>query len=279
VKTSNLFLLVALVAVFAGGGFYLGQFMDEILGIGELGAVVETVTLASLVFALYKIIAHNAQAIIDFLRDTERKKVFRVLTEIMVVSTAVGIVHVSPETEPVRPLLAVSTVIADEAPEPQVISDRIVVPFFPGDVTGCDPASGFGGGEKLHDAFREPLEDLACALSTCSVGAEVEVDVLGFASSREFKGCENSNALNLELAEKRRGSVIEVLRNSRASKLCPEGTEMGRFAIVQEQSESRWTDYDEMRSRVGYSDGSQRSREVLTRRVDIYVNKKGLCSE
>jgi hypothetical protein len=131
-----------------------------------------------------------------------------------------------------------------------------------------------------------PIKQLACGFRSCSVaGREVEIDVLGFASSREFS-CDgyDSDQLNLKLAEARRQNVIALLQPADPSTLeCRQPENASEFHIFRKHVDARWNgSIVEMEDARRFEDrvagDPNRSREIFTRRVDILIRDKGDCA-
>jgi hypothetical protein len=156
--------------------------------------------------------------------------------------------------------------------------NTVLLPFFPieGTSKACDPnQSNFGNAESLAGSgVEDALRSLAEAIAACSTEARpARIDVRGFASSSEFKGCDKTTSehLNWLLAERRRQTVIKAIKNK-----------IGSVSIEPSSSADRWSGPEQMRSQMFLSDRNSDesynlARGSLARRAEIIILSKGAC--
>lgn len=160
---------------------------------------------------------------------------------------------------------------------------------YPNDVVNCD-ASDFGDGDQPSQAGREALSRLGRALIQCSSEKNpVVVDVRGYSSSRQFSctAGQESDALNLALAEKRRSNAICELFDCSKGSFQQKG---GRFVVPESNVElthaygRRWSGIDQMRQSLIFDDSKGgdkplRELELLTRAVEVEIVDGGDCAK
>lgn len=165
--------------------------------------------------------------------------------------------------------------------------DSILLPFFPveGKSGNCDwHSQKFGDAARMSGVGVEmALKDLIKSLSACGSDSNpVTIDIRGFASSSEFKGCEGSmprpnqdvsisEFMNWRLAERRRQAVIDSIKDT-----------SNRINISPDAGHDRWASSHAMREEMQFSDremnGSYSTEKgALTRRAEIVIISKGSC--
>jgi hypothetical protein len=173
--------------------------------------------------------------------------------------------------------------------------DTILVPYFP--VEGrfanrakpCDPSQlTFGAAADVSPATREALERLGRSLGACATADQrVVVDVRGFASTSEFKDCNQldsefgtvSNRLNLELAEARRRSVVEILSSSAgtANVIVDPPIKLRRWRSASEMWDAQNIRFLDRKDEGPDQRRYDFERGGLTRRVEVVIVNKGDC--
>lgn len=137
----------------------------------------------------------------------------------------------------------------------------------------CNPDSGFVKGLepfKGTDAFLGKLMD---GLYHCAAARPVSIEVRGFASSSEFKGCSNSNEINKRLANER----AKVEKTAMDSYL-----DSHRYGGKITVTPYTWANFDDMRRAASFNDKNEKGtidvdRADLTRRVDVSIVDAAGC--
>jgi hypothetical protein len=152
----------------------------------------------------------------------------------------------------------------------------VTIPFVrPRNPIDCNIQADVDGVKVSPSVYEYTLRRLGDALSRC----KATVDVRGFASMVEFKGCrQSSDDENRQLADERRLSVLRALGFQTASvqSLSSRGIRLKPLAI------SRWSSYQHMRDfdSVNDLDSSKTKNDVadLSQRVEIWIDDFGDCS-
>jgi hypothetical protein len=189
-----------------------------------------------------------------------------------------------------RGFLATTIVVGADEEGAHRLGDRLLLPYFNQNVApdanlSCEAKADILS--TLDKGAEGPLLAIACGLRMCSTKARrVRIDVQGFASSSNLNCPGKSPAdANLELAELRRTRVVELLNGSLAgAPNCDKPESAGILEIDPEPVGGRWEeDYEAMVAARDFTDigpigVANRSREVLTRRVDVVVIDRGACA-
>jgi hypothetical protein len=289
------FALAVGVATAIGLGWLLGGAFVYLFGNEAALQVIKTVTIAAIVFAVWKIVLDHAASISRFVRAGDVGNCRRAFVELVIAMVGLGVAAgTTTEVEETAPpgLVAMSFIQPLEA-----LVDRIVLPVFSGNLEeGKTLECNNPALQRLAQVDRAALpliQEVACGLRSCSSGPAVVVDVQGFASSQHFDfeanaRCKNSREMNLVLAEMRRENVIRLLDQdlSDVENCKRRGARLpARIEIEPTRDGPRWRDPEAMQNARGWLDmgdnGSgtaDRGREIFTRRVDIVVRNKGICA-
>ena len=154
----------------------------------------------------------------------------------------------------------------------------ILIPF-PGPVAGGCNGKYQGLGASLNASARETLEMIAAAIQKCHPEGLVgerppAIDVMGFASDKEFACGAKANQLevNLGLAEHRRRLVLEALGASYAEQ---DGKWRSQnFQIVHDE----WTRWRGLHQRMNERLLYEHQNDPIARYVAIEVSHSGACT-
>jgi hypothetical protein len=300
--------LFVLASLCMAAGFGVGLLIFALFGPQQALQVLKTVTLVGVVVAVWHVLADNWSGIWKFLKLDDRSSLSKPLSQLAIAVTGAGLVAGADPPGPNPPIqesyatmLVASSVVAGPDEVVRTIDTaRIMLPYFNTNIT--DPKPGELTPEKLKMVCEENLEKLAsidpagiasvetlaCGLRACSTPKHpVKLDVRGFASSRSFTcGGSPSPNENLELAERRRDKVMAILNGDlRDAKNCKSHAPWGSL-IFEPSAAKRWGgNYEAMQqsrdlidAREGSNQGPDRTREILTRRVDVVIADAGACA-
>lgn len=165
--------------------------------------------------------------------------------------------------------------------------DTIFLPFyaFEGKSNRCSLSqTNFGPAAEISNRqMVDAVQGLAKSLAACSSNQSgiVRIDVRGFASTSDFKGCDDQNnpaevrisdTLNLRLAEARRQTVVKLIRDTAGDRirLDPDTPTRWNNNIKVMRYEQRFND----RALDGSYDVD---RAAFTRRAEIVILDKAAC--
>jgi hypothetical protein len=165
--------------------------------------------------------------------------------------------------------------------------DTVLLPFyaFEGKSNNCSPRqTNFGpAAEITNSQMRDAVQGLAKSLAACSSNQSglVRIDVRGFASSSDFKGCDEpkhslpvkvSDTLNLRLAEARRQTIVKLITDVAGDRI-----------RLDPSTPTRWNNNIEaMRYNQHFNDRALDNsydvdRAAFTRRAEIVILDKAAC--
>lgn len=283
--------LILFVIVAAGAilGSLLGALLAEVWSTGDFGVAIAVITTAALAgsAALFGLALPSVLQFVRCGSEHLGRSLLDLLPALLllILGTAAAqwaVLGASPVATASSTSAPVQIVFGQTAAH-----DAVFVPFFPieGTSNNCDPnQTDFGKAQQVTGPdVQRALTDLMVSLSHCvAEGKAVKIDVRGFASTSEFKGCNRplngspgaptiSEHLNWKLAEARRQTVIAAVR--RAS----------RDIVIDPSPDSdRWSGPQQMRDNMQFYDRNadqsyNRSKGALTRRAEIIILTKGSC--
>jgi hypothetical protein len=270
------YLLFAVLFSIAFGAFVGIMTVWHLPGIA---ASLQAVSFAAALWSLYELALGKWHVIRDFVKDNKTEGIRDPLAKLCVLATGL-VLPIAPEAIGIvmsseRNLTIVSTLVHPDGEE-SVLRDRILVPFLGVQVTGCTVEDVRTRATDLKGLAA--VERIACGLRRCiASNKDILVDVRGFASDKQFQcGTQQSDMLNLAIAEARRERVIEALDNARC-----DGLSTGKVLYVNE-GQSRWNnDIAAMRAArdtdsVGIA-GTESAVESMARRAEIVIESAGGC--
>lgn len=282
--------LIGLAILAGGAGWVAGLLVNHVYGRGGARTGVELVSAAAVAIAVWKIVVEHWRTIAEFVRSFVTTDIERPLGQLALAATGAALVVTLQKTELTTTTIVNSTfmpqslLVVEEVPTAVSLPNLVSLPLFRKETTtGKTCAERMDDLSSLDASAQDGVRYLACGLRSCSTARKpVRIDVLGFASSRDFD-CDDDDRTddNLELAELRRKRVIKLLTDPLDKTVCP-AERVGELEISHGIDPPRWNgSREEMEKARRYSDrvrGSVlREHEILTRRVDIVIENAGIC--
>jgi hypothetical protein len=286
--------LLVLAIVCAVSGLMMGKIILENFDAKETADVFKGATYASVALALWKLVADSWHTLWRFLRwNDDHQALVSPLGQLAVAVTGVGLItgYANSQAPQRDPALVIASSIYLGGEEIVLDAKRVMLPYFTtrppkDDKSRANCNEYISELAKIDVAGQSALKTLACGLRACSsTTKQVEVDVMGFASSRPVTcGGQISNSLNLKIAELRRANVLKLLREKPPLDLCDLDSDNADLKISHSDGSDRWKNLDEMehfRDLVDKKSGGVSEpdpmREILTRRVDVVIENAGAC--
>lgn len=283
-KVWRILLVAGMLAGAVVGGILLGDYLHELIGQKQLARAATALGVAA-VLAMVKEGLALVPGVVAYLKIGKGEGLYR-LCGFVVVAAATLTVGLAT--------LGVPLPVGgdwDDEDSPQLVArsgdtvlflsrrgeTRFVVPFFR-EAEVCAALGECDDGVTLDDATAGFLDKVVEGLVDCGTPTDpVRLEVRGFASSSKFEGRDDSNELNLEVANRRAVAVHERI-TGRLAEMAGVPEVAGSLDVALRT----WRFYDKMAASAGFNDRDDEGeyseqRGLLNRRAEILLHDPAGC--